>query len=117
MANNDFDREIDKLTKQAVQEQRQELAEKKVREQEAPLTTEAESTVSPKQNEKKRPFYTVGIIVKLEYEGDSVPTKEQLAEDIGHTIMTWVSQKEFYAISSKEAVPKLVSVDVDVDVR
>ena len=114
MAKDDYDKEVKRITKRAVQAKKQELAEKKANEREAHLIARAESKASMEQNGRENKAYTVVVIAKLEYAGENTPTKEQLAEDLGHTIMKWVSQKEFYAVGNKEAVPKLVSVDVDV---
>ena len=112
MVDNNFDKEINRITKRAAQESGKEMAEKKASKREAQRITKAESKASPKHNESSS--YIVGIIAKLQYEGDNVPTKEQLAEDLGQNIMKWVNQREFYAIGHKEAVPKLISIDVDV---
>ena len=112
MGENDFDKETKKITKRAVQVRKQELAEEKAREREVQRIAKTESKARPKQ--KDSTSYTAVIIAKLEYEGDNTPTKKQLAEDLGHIIMKWVSQKGFYTINPKEPVPKFISVEVDV---
>ena len=112
MGENDFDRETKKISKRAVQAKEQELADGKARERELQRIAKTESKTRPKQ--KDSTSYTAVVIAKLEYEGDNTPTKKQLAEDLGRIIMKWVNQKGFYAINPKEPVPKLVSVEVDV---
>ena len=97
MAENDFQKEIKKVTKRAIREREQELAQEKAR-----------------SKQKERTSYTAIIIAKLEYDGADIPSKEKLAEDLGRTIMKWVEQKDFYSISPKEPVPKLISIDVDI---
>jgi hypothetical protein len=97
MAENDFKKEIKKVTKRAIREREQELAQEKAR-----------------SKQKQSTSYTAVIIAKLEYEGADIPSKEKLAEDLGHTIMKWADQKGFYGISPKEPIPKLISVDVDI---
>ena len=99
MAENDFQKEIKKVTKRAIHERGQELAQEKAR---------------SKQKEKESTSYTAVIIAKLEYDGADIPSKEKLAEDLGRTIMKWADQKAFYGISPKEAIPRLISVDVDI---
>ena len=114
MVEKDFDRKIKEIAERAKQARKQEPADKKVREKEekAQGIANAESKASPKQKEST--LFTAVIITRLEYEGVNTPSREQLAEDLGTTIMKWVNEKGFYAISSKEPVPKLVSIDVDV---
>ncbi len=112
MGENDFNKETKKVTKRAVQARKQALAEEKVKEKEMQRIAKTECKAKPKQ--KDSTSCTAVIIVKLEYEGDNTPTKKQLAEDLGRIIMKWVSQKGFYAINPKEPVPKLISVDVDI---
>jgi hypothetical protein len=112
MGENDFDKEIKKITKRAVQAKKQELLEEKAREREKQRITKTGSKTRSKQ--KDSTSYTAVIIAKLEYEGDNTPTNKQLAEDLGRIIMKWASQKGFYSINPKESVPKLVSVEVDV---
>lgn len=112
MGENDFDKETKKITKRAIQARKQELAEEKAKEKEIQRITKTKSKAKPKQ--KDSTSYTAVIIAKLEYDGDNTPTQKQLAEDLGRIIMKWVSQKGFYAINPKEPVPKLISVEVDV---
>ncbi len=114
MVEDDFNKEIKRITKRAVQVRRQELAEEKAREREAQRIAKEESKERLKQKEKGSTSYTAVIIAKLEYEGDKTPTEEELADDLGRTIVKWASQKGFTGIDPKEPVPKLVSVDVDV---
>ena len=114
MVENDFNKEIKEITGRAVQERRQKLAEEKAREREAQRITKAGPKGRPKQKEKGTTSYTAVIIAELEYGGDNTPTKEQLAKDLGRTIIKWASQKGFTGIDPEEPVPKLVSVDVDV---
>ena len=97
MAENDFQKEIKKVTKRAMREREQELAQEKAR-----------------SKQKESTSYTAVIIAKLEYDGADIPSKEKLAEDLGRTIMKWADQKAFYGISPKEAIPRLISVDVDI---
>lgn len=114
MVEKDFDKKIKEIAERAKQVRKQELADKKVREKEekAQRIANAEPKASPKQKEST--LFTAVIITRLEYEGVNTPSREQLAEDLGTTIMKWVNEKGFYAIGSKESVPKLVSIDVDV---
>ena len=112
MAENDFQKEIKKVTKRGIHKRKQELAQEKARKREARRTAKIESDARSKQKESTT--YTVVIITKLEYDGADIPSKEQLAEDLGSTIMKWADQKSFYAISSKGSIPKLISVDVDI---
>ena len=114
MSENDFDKRIKEIAKEAKQARKQELAAKRVREKEEKSQgiANTESQANPKQ--KKSTLFTAVIITRLEYEGVNTPSKEQLAEDLGTTIMKWVNQKSFYAIESKAPVPKLVSIDVDI---
>ena len=114
MAENDYKKEIDKITKRAVRAKRRELAEEKIREKETEPVTMQAPRLSSIQEERKSTTFTVVIVAKLEYDGDNIPSKEQLAEDIGNTVIKWVNQKDFYAITPKDAVPRLISVDVDV---
>ncbi|MFC2068838.1 hypothetical protein ACFLTP_07540 [Chloroflexota bacterium] len=114
MGENDFNKQINKITRQAVQGRREELAKKKGKAGEKQPIIEAENIASPKHNEQESTYYTAVLMVKLEYNGGKTPTKEQLAEDLGQTIIKWVGHKEFYAISPGESVPKLASIDVDV---
>jgi len=97
MAENDFQKEIKKVTKRAIREREQELEQEKAR-----------------SKQKGSTSYTAIIIAKLEYDGADIPSKEKLAEDLGRTIMKWADQKGFYGISPKEPIPKLISVDVDI---
>jgi outer membrane biosynthesis protein TonB len=114
MMENDFNNKINEITKRARQEKKRELAEEKmrVRENDKQRLDKAE----PKENAKQQmnTTYTAVIVTKLEYGGDSAPSRGQLAEELGSTIMKWVNQKSFYAIDSKEPGPKLISVDVDI---
>ncbi len=114
MFEKDFDNRIKEIAERAKQERKQELADEKVREKEekAQQIANAESKASPKQKEST--LFTAVIVTKLEYEGVNTPSREQLAEDLGTTIMKWVNQKSYYAIESKAPVPKLVSIDVDI---
>ncbi len=99
MGENDFDNETKKVTKRAIHERKQELVQEKAR---------------SNQEKKESTSYTAIIIAKLEYDGADMLSKEQLAEDLGRTIMKWADQKVFYGISPKEPIPKLISVDVDI---
>ena len=114
MFEKDFDKRTKEIAERAKQKRKQELADEKVRgkEEKAQKIANAESKASPKQKEST--LFTAVIITKLEYEGVNTPNREQLAEDLGTTIMKWVNQKSYYAIESKEPVPKLVSIDVDI---
>jgi len=114
MSENDYKKEIKKITKQSKDERKQELAQEKARKVEARRTTKTKSKVSPKQEEKESTPYTAVIIAKLEYESANAPSKEQLAEDLGSIIIKWADKKGFYAINPKEPIPKLISVDVDI---
>jgi len=99
-----FEKDFNKRTKEIVETAKQEEKAQKI--------TDAESKAGPKQKEST--LFTAVIITKLEYESVNTPSREQLAEDLGTTIMKWVNQKSFYAIESKAPVPKLVSIDVDI---
>jgi predicted AAA+ superfamily ATPase len=114
MSENDFQEQIEKITKRAVNERKEELAQEEAMKREARRTANAESKMSSKQKEKESTPYTAVIIAKLEYEGANIPSKEQLAEDLGRNIMKWADQKGFYSINPEEPVPKLISVDVDI---
>ncbi len=114
MSENDSQKEIKKITKRALHERKRELVQEKARKREARRTTKTESKVRLKQKEKESTTYTAVIITKLEYDGPDIPSEEQLAEDLGRTIMKWAEQKSFYAISPQEPIPKLISVDVDI---
>jgi len=100
--------------KQSKDERKQELAQEKARKMEARRIAKTKSEVRSKQKEKESTPYTAVIIAKLEYEGASVPSKEQLAEDLGSIIIKWADNKGFYAINPKEPIPILISVDVDI---
>ena len=114
MLEKDFDKRIKGIAERAKRVRKQELADNKVREKEAKAQemASAESKVSAKQTETT--LFTAVIISRLEYEGANTPTREQLAEDLGTAVMKWVDQKRFYAIESKEPIPKLVSIDVNI---
>ena len=114
MVEKDFNKKIKEIVERAKQARKQELADEKVgeKEEKAQRIANAEAKASPKQKEST--LFTVVIITRLEYEGVNTPTREQLAEDLGTTITKWASQKGFTGIDPKEPVPKLVSVDVDV---
>ena len=114
MVEDDFKQEIKEIAKRASRERKQELAREKAREREARRLAKAESKTRLKHKKEENTPYTAVIIAKLEYGGENIPTKEQLAEDLGRTIMKWASQKGFTGIDPKEPMPKLVSVDVDV---
>ena len=114
MSKNDYQKEIKKITKQSIDERKQELSQEKVRKREARRTAKTKSEVRSNQKEKKSTPYTAVIIAKLEYEGAGAPSKEQLAEDLGSIIIKWADKKGFYAINPKEPIPKLISVDVDI---
>ena len=114
MSENDFQEQIEKITKRAVNERKQELADEKARKKEEDRTAKIESKMSSRQKEIQSTPYTAVIIAKLEYEGANIPSKEQLAEDLGRNIMKWADQKGFYSINPEEPVPKLISVDVDI---
>ena len=112
MGENDFDKETKKISKRAVQARKQELAEEKAREREMHRIAKTESKARPKQ--KDSTSYNAEAGEEEPDECDNTPTKKQLAEDLGRIIMKWVSQKGFYAINPKEPIPKLFSVEVDV---
>jgi hypothetical protein len=99
MAENDLQKEIKKVTRKAKQEKKREQVQEKTKE---------------KTSQKESMSYTAIIVATLEYEGANAPAKEQLAEELGRTIIKWVDQKGFYGISSRESVPKLISIDVDI---
>ncbi|MFC2056700.1 hypothetical protein ACFLTO_03920 [Chloroflexota bacterium] len=107
MAENDFQKEIKKVTKRTIHEGKQELAQEEASSKQKQEEKESES-------ESESTSYTAIIIAKLEYDGAGMPSKEQLAEDLGRTIMKWADQKGFYGISPREPIPKLISVDVDI---
>ena len=112
MSDNDFQKEIKKITRRAIHERKQKLTQEKASKREARRAAKIETEAKSKQKESMT--YTAVIIAKLEYEGTNVPSKEQLAEDLGLTVMKWADQKDFYSISPKEPIPKLISVDVDI---
>lgn len=114
MSKNDYKKEIKNITRQSIDERKQELANEKARKKEARRTAKTKPELRLKQKEKET-SYTAVIIAKLEYEGDDVPSKEQLAEDLGNIIIKWADKKGFYAINPKEPIPKLISVDVDIN--
>ena len=99
MAEDNFQKEIKKVTKRAIHEREQESVQEKAK---------------SKQKRKESTSYTAIIIAKLEYDGADIPSKEQLAEELGRTIMKWADHKSFYSISPKESIPKLTSIDVDI---
>ena len=114
MSEDDFQKEIRRVTTRATRERKQELAQEKVRRREARKRAKTESEARSKQKEEESTHYTAVIIADLEYDNSDIPSKEQLAEDLGRTIMKWADQKGFYGISPKEPIPKLISVDVDI---
>ena len=114
MPDSDFKKEIKKITKQSIDERKQEITQEKARKNEARRIDKTKSEEGSKQKEKESTSYTAVIIAKLEYEGACAPSKEQLAEDLGNIIIKWADKKGFYAINPKEPIPKLISVDVDI---
>jgi len=130
MSKDDLQDKIKKITVQAKNERKQESAQEKAIKMEVRKTARAESEarkmetrraantepeVKSKPKETENTSYTAVIIVRLEYEGNKVPEKERLAEDLGNTIIKWTDQKGFYGISPKESVPRLISVNVDIE--
>ncbi len=126
MPENDFDAQIDQIVKRAQKERKQDRAEEKTKKveeigegkekkREEKRKAREEPKATPKEVKKERKAsYTAVIIVKVDYQGGNAPAKEQLAEELGRTIINWADQKKFYAISQKEPVPELISVDIDV---
>jgi FtsZ-interacting cell division protein ZipA len=122
MPENDFSSHIDKIVKQAQGERKQEIVEEKAKKKEEKVKKTKEEKIvkpdsksSPKEVKRERKTsYTTVIMLKVEYEGGNVPTREQLAEELGRTIINWAEQKKFYAISQKDPAPELISVDIDV---
>ena len=111
---NDFDKKIDEITTRARQEKKRELAEEKIKAKENNKQKSINTESKDNAEQQVSAIYTAVIVAKLEYEGGNIPSRGQLAEELGSTIMKWVNQKSFYAIDSKEPSPKLVSVDVDI---
>lgn len=114
MVENDFDKRIKEIAEKAKRAKRQELADKRAREKEERAQKIASTEHQETSEQVESTLFTAVIITRLEYEGFNPPSKEQLAEELGTTIMRWANQKSFYAIESKEAAPKLVSIDVDI---
>ena len=114
MVEKDFDKRVKDIAERAKREKRQELADKRVREKEEKTQKIANTDFQASPKYEESTLFTVAIVTRLEYEGVNTPSREQLAEDLGTTIIKWVNQKSFYAIESKEPVPKLVSIDVDI---
>jgi hypothetical protein len=96
-------------------EEKAEKAREKAKKIEAEKITKAEPESSPKEGKKMRKSsYTAVIVAKVDYQGDNIPAKEQLAEELGRIIINWADQKKFYAISQKEPSPELISIDIDI---
>lgn len=112
MSEDDFQQEMKKISTRAKYERKQELAQEKEKGKEERRTAKMKSEVRSKEKEKEITPYTALIVAKLEYEGAFVPSKEQLAEDLGAIVVKWFDQKNFYALNPKEPVPKLISIDV-----
>ena len=113
MSEDDFQKQIKKITRQAIDERKQELTQEKAMRREESKAAQTEYNLRSKQEKESTP-YTAVIIANLEYEGTNIPSREQLAEDLGRNIMKWVDQKGFYGINPQEPIPKLISVDVDI---
>ena len=114
MSENEFNEAIEQITTQAKKESKKKIKKNNVSKKEAPKTAKIKVKRNSKQKEKAVTSYTAVIVAKLEYDGAEALNKEKLAEELGHTIMKWADQKGFYNISSKESIPKLISVDVDI---
>jgi len=114
MSRNEFKKEIKQITSRAKNESKQKLQKDKGREKETPQTSNSGAKVNSKQKAKVPASYTAVIVAKLEYDGAETLNKEKLAEELGLIIMKWADQKGFYNISPKESIPKLISVDVDI---
>ena len=114
MSESDFQKELKKITRQATQERKQEIAQERAKKREANRKAKANYKIQTKKVSQESTKYTAEIIAELEYDGVNIPSKEKLAEDLGHTIMRWADQKSFYAINPKESIPNLISVEVDI---
>ena len=108
MVNNDADRIVKEIAKQAARDRKQEMAQ----EMEGQRRTKIPAKYEDKH--KGKSIYNVVIIVQLEYKADDAPNEKKLAEDIGHTIKKWADRKRFTGIDPREPVPELVSLDVDI---
>ena len=116
MEGRDVDRVLKDIAKQAERARKQQIAEEKTREKEAIRYTEevAKREAIDKAKQKGGESYTAVIIARLEYKMGDAPSTRQLADELRQTINKWVSQKGFSGIDPQEPVPKLVSMDVDI---
>ena len=116
MEDQDVNRILKNIAKQAEQAREEQLAEEKAREREAIRYAKAVSKqeVTDKTQQKDIASYTAVIIARLEYKSGDAPDTKQLAEDLKQTINKWVNQKGFTGIDPREPVPTLVSLDVDI---
>ncbi len=116
MEDQDVNRVLKDIAKQAERARKEQLAEEKAREREAIRYAKAVAKweVTEKTKQKGSASYTAVIIARLEYKGGDAPNTRQLADDLRQTINKWVSQKGFTGIDPQEPVPKLVSLDVDI---
>ncbi len=96
-------------------EVKEEKAKERAKKIEVDKITKAESkSIHSVEKKARKSSFAAVIIIKVDYQGDNIPAKEQLAEELGRIIINWADQKKFYAISQKESVPELISIDIDV---
>ena len=74
----------------------------------------AKREATEKAKQKGSELYTAVIIARLEYKSGDAPGTRKLADELRQTINKWVSQKGFTGIDPQEPVPRLVSLDVDI---
>ena len=91
MVEKDLDKRIEEIVGRAKQARKQELADARAMERESEAQRMSKVEAKENKTRKERKFYTAVIITKLEYEGVNIPSREQLAEDIGSTIMKWAA--------------------------
>ena len=116
MGDQDVNRVLKDIARQAERARKEQLAEEKAREKEAIKYAEevAKREAIDKAKQKGSESYTAVIIARLEYKSGDAPNTRQLADDLRQTINRWVSQKGFTGIDPQEPVPRLVSLDVDI---
>ena len=116
MEDQDVNRVLKNIARQAERARKEQLAEEKAREKESIKYAQevAKREATEKAKQKGSESYTAVIIARLEYKGGDAPTTRQLADELRQTINRWVSQKGFSGIDPQEPVPKLVSLDVDI---
>ena len=115
MARNDFDEKINVIVEGAKLSRKQELRDKKVGENIKETQVIDEGELSTPSSYKESRTYTAVIVARFEYIGGNLPEREQLANDLGTTIIKWADQKSSHAVKNNEPIPELVSTEVYIN--